>query len=39
MLKHIPKEMTPDLMKILMEMGHCDELVSSSRWIRGWKSL
>ena len=27
MLKHIPKEMTPDLMKILIEMGHCDELV------------
>lgn len=27
MLKNIPKEMTPELIKILMEMGHCDELV------------
>lgn len=27
MLKNIPKEMTPELMKVLMEMGHCDELV------------
>lgn len=27
MLKNIPKEFTPELLKILMEMGHCDELV------------
>lgn len=27
MLKKIPKEMTPELMKILLEMGHGDELV------------
>lgn len=27
MLKNIPKVLSPDLMKILMEMGHGDELV------------
>lgn len=27
MLKNIPVSLTPDLLKILMEMGHCDELV------------
>ncbi len=27
MLKHIPNCLTPDLLKILMEMGHGDELV------------
>jgi L-fucose mutarotase len=27
MLKGIPKEISPDLLKILMEMGHGDELV------------
>ena len=27
MLKNIPKELTPELLKILCEMGHGDELV------------
>ena len=27
MLKHIPKILSPDLMKILLEMGHSDEIV------------
>lgn len=27
MLKHIPKIISPDLMKIMMEMGHGDEIV------------
>lgn len=27
MLKHIPKILSPDLMKILLEMGHGDEIV------------
>ena len=27
MLKNIPKVLSPDLLKILMEMGHGDELV------------
>lgn len=27
MLKHIPAILTPDLMKILMEMGYGDEIV------------
>ncbi len=27
MLKHIPKILSPDLLKILMEMGHGDEIV------------
>lgn len=27
MLKHIPKILSPDLMKIMLEMGHGDELV------------
>lgn len=27
MLKHIPANLTPDLLKILMEMGHGDDLV------------
>ena len=27
MLKHIPNILSPDLLKILMEMGHADELV------------
>jgi len=27
MLKHIPAILSPDLLKILMEMGHGDELV------------
>ncbi|MEK4426900.1 RbsD/FucU family protein [Solibacillus sp. FSL K6-1523] len=27
MLKHIPKCLSPDLLKILMEMGHGDEIV------------
>lgn len=27
MLKNIPVVITPDLMKILMEMGHGDEIV------------
>lgn len=27
MLKNIPKNITPDLLKILMEMGHGDEIV------------
>lgn len=27
MLKHIPAILTPDLLKILMEMGHSDEIV------------
>lgn len=27
MLKHIPAILTPDLLKILMEMGHGDEIV------------
>lgn len=29
MLKNIPKILTPDLLKILMEMGHGDEIVIS----------
>jgi L-fucose mutarotase len=31
MLKNIPVVITPDLMKILMEMGHGDEIVISDR--------
>lgn len=27
MLKHIPKVLSPDLVKVLMEMGHGDEIV------------
>ena len=27
MLKHIPSNLTPDLLKVLMEMGHGDEIV------------
>lgn len=27
MLKHIPAILTPDLLKILIEMGHGDEIV------------
>lgn len=27
MLKHIPKNISPDLLKTLMEMGHGDEIV------------
>lgn len=27
MLKHIPKNISPELMKVMMEMGHGDELV------------
>lgn len=27
MLKNIPKNMTPELLKVLMEMGHSDEIV------------
>lgn len=27
MLKHIPPNLTPDLLKVLMEMGHGDEIV------------
>ena len=27
MLKHIPAILTPELLKILMEMGHSDEIV------------
>ena len=27
MLKHIPAILTPDLLKVLMEMGHGDEIV------------
>lgn len=27
MLKHIPKNLSPELLKILMEMGHGDEIV------------
>lgn len=29
MLKHIPQNLSPELLKILMEMGHGDELVIS----------
>ena len=27
MLKHIPEILTPELLKVLMEMGHGDEIV------------
>ena len=27
MLKHIPAILTPELLKVLMEMGHGDEIV------------
>lgn len=27
MLKHIPKNLSPELLKVLMEMGHGDEIV------------
>lgn len=27
MLKHIPKNISPDLLETLMEMGHGDEIV------------
>ena len=29
MLKNIPKNISPELLKILCEMGHCDEIVLS----------
>ena len=37
MLKHIPAILTPDLLKILMEMGYGDEIVIADgnffRWM------